>query len=441
MNTRKEQRKKELLELLQGGVERTQENAFADEEVSPPHHSPETTMSDENVVNDERKLLDQCRRGNRRRLAFNQFIRRYLESVYNYIFLVMQDREKSFQLTKAVFVKAYHSLPRFRSESIQVWLLAIAEKQLFKATGGWYRAFIPFQVYQWIHTRTIQEESESESEVENEECREIDRFLFGYIGGELPHVERSWVEQHLTQCDRCCLEFERLEQTLSLTRSIEPLKAPAELVVRINEVLDREPFWRSYWESFETWSRQSPLKISQFASVLLLITVGLLWTDSASQQEKYHQLERQFDRLRLVTTRALEQLGSEVLPVHPLIILTGSLAEGHDSEMVADYMESLSPASLEDPLKTIDMFSIPGTISSVETALREFFTSLQEDGFYGEDPSHNTLTIRKLTVTYPKHTNSLLTRFLKDLGLRSSDMKHPFNMAETTVEIHIIDKR
>ncbi len=426
MNTTQEQRQKELLELLQG-VERGQENPFGNED----HCAPDMTISNDTIENNEDVLIAQCQQGKRRRTAFNHFIRRYLDMVYSYVFLVIQNQETSVQITRAVFVKAYHRLPSFRSSSIRGWLLALAEKQLFIATGSWYRVFIPFRLYQWVQTHVEPDEPDDEtaSPLTTKDCEEIDPLLAAYLDAELRPEETERVEQHLAQCDRCALAFEQLAQTIGAVRRVKPVKAPINLAVSINMALDREPFWRSVFGTLGTWGRHFPLALPQSAMTLFVVAGFVMVLNS--QHEKYFQLETQLSRV----TRSLDQFGAEVQTT-PIVILTGSLAEGEDSELVATYVSKLSSTFPHG--KPPNMNPINSPMDEVETQLHSIVSRLGGEILDEQRSKKGRLAIKTITVIFPKYTRSLLTNMLNARDLRPPEMKYTPDVPETTLEIYLL---
>lgn len=440
MDTQKEQRQKELLKLLER-AERRQESALENEVDSSPDGASGVLPAEEHIENDE-QLIAQCQQHDeRRRTAFNQFIRRYQKSVYNYILQIVQEPQKSRELTCAVFVQAYYALPYFQDSSIHVWLLAIAERLLFKSQGHWSRRFLPFRLYQWAQRRLKREDFDATNlAVKDDECRSIEYLLPIYVDGELQNIEARQVETHLAECERCCLRFERIEQTIGTARQVTPIEAPPNIAVSVNEQLGREPIWHSYFESFKTLTRRAPLNASQFVTVLLVVTCIGLGVNLHLQHEKQLTLDVRLGQV----TRTLERLGTEQPGVEgqkkTIVILTGVLAEGYENKAIADYIASLKE-SLEDSLQTIETFSIPGTTSNIETVLREAFSNLSEEQIHDDEMLRETLKVKRLTVEFPIYTPSLLTRYFKEGERVSSELKRPFHVPEASLEIHIIDKR
>ncbi len=76
------------------------------------------------VQHSDQQLIARCREGDLE--AFGQIYARYERSVYRYAYHMLGDPDEADDMMQDTFVKAYRTLPGFRSEcSLQTWLLKV----------------------------------------------------------------------------------------------------------------------------------------------------------------------------------------------------------------------------------------------------------------------------------------------------------------------------
>src|SRR5262245_30599252 len=75
-------------------------------------------------------------------------------------------------------------------------------------------------------------------------CQDVRELFSAAVDDALGPGERERLEAHLTGCADCRREWARFEQTVSLLRGAEPIRAPAGFVDRVLEALRPEPWWR-----------------------------------------------------------------------------------------------------------------------------------------------------------------------------------------------------
>ena len=78
---------------------------------------------------DDPKLVRRCLRGDRR--AFETIVRKYQQSMLNYVSRMVREREMALDVSQEVFLRAYASLPSYRPEyKFSTWLFRIASNYL-----------------------------------------------------------------------------------------------------------------------------------------------------------------------------------------------------------------------------------------------------------------------------------------------------------------------
>ena len=78
---------------------------------------------------DDPKLVRRCLRGDRK--AFETIVRKYQQSMLNYVSRMVREREMALDVSQEVFLRAYASLPSYRPEyKFSTWLFRIASNYL-----------------------------------------------------------------------------------------------------------------------------------------------------------------------------------------------------------------------------------------------------------------------------------------------------------------------
>ncbi len=70
-------------------------------------------------------------------------------------------------------------------------------------------------------------------------CKDIINLLSPYLEGELERKEREKLKAHLKECPKCREELSLLEKTIQSVKDLEEVAPPANLLVKINEALDK----------------------------------------------------------------------------------------------------------------------------------------------------------------------------------------------------------
>jgi len=78
---------------------------------------------------DDPKLVRRCLRGDR--AAFETIVRKYQQSMLNYVSRMVREREMALDVSQEVFLRAYAALPSYRPEyKFSTWLFRIASNYL-----------------------------------------------------------------------------------------------------------------------------------------------------------------------------------------------------------------------------------------------------------------------------------------------------------------------
>ncbi len=71
-------------------------------------------------------------------------------------------------------------------------------------------------------------------------CAKIQAQFSGYLDGAVTGVAMHKIASHLGSCDRCATEFESLQATQAALASLAPIKAPADLSLRLRVAISNE---------------------------------------------------------------------------------------------------------------------------------------------------------------------------------------------------------
>ena len=66
------------------------------------------------------------------------------------------------------------------------------------------------------------------SDVRELSCQELVELVTAYLEGSLPPAGRARVEEHLADCEPCCVYIEQFERTIELTGRLRAEDVPAE---------------------------------------------------------------------------------------------------------------------------------------------------------------------------------------------------------------------
>lgn len=106
-------------------------------------------------------------------------------------------------------------------------------------------------------------------------CQDIINLLSPYLEGELERKERVELEVHLQDCQACQKELNLLEATINSLKNLEELVPPVELLVKINEEIDKRSLQfrlNFIWEKLSLPIKAPTLvKSLAFAASILLI--------------------------------------------------------------------------------------------------------------------------------------------------------------------------
>jgi hypothetical protein len=105
-------------------------------------------------------------------------------------------------------------------------------------------------------------------------CHEAREEFSAWLDDALEPVERARLEAHLEGCGDCRRELERLRQTVSLLRRVEPARAPVGFVDRVMAEARPTPWYRrALARAFLPLTVKVPLE----AAALLLVAVGAVY--------------------------------------------------------------------------------------------------------------------------------------------------------------------
>lgn len=413
MKSDKEQRKQELLRILQN-VSREQQPPCNDQEIIAQCQSKDKTTS---------------------RAAFTQLIQRYQNNVYTYISQMMQDEQTACDTTRDTFVQAYRHMTQIQTDqSVKPWLLKIAKNQMLKASRKqekWYLALLPLSLYHWYQQKTERdEETQETAQAKNTECQDIRSLLSAYIDDELISEEMDRVENHLATCPHCAQEYDELLKVVDMIQPFDLIPAPANLQREIYAVLDKETLWErctNYYEKFAGIFRFPVPQIAVAVASIVIIFLGIAYY---SQHEQIRQMEVE---LRALRGRGIT-LTEEMSPT-TFVIFTGKIvSEGMPPE-AGEYVSKLIP----EPDKA-EMWFIAGNITDTGDKITEYIRSIQGKITADQGFTHNSLTIRKITTGLPKHSNLIVSLFFQQLEQKPPGVGDPSNKSKISIEIYIIDK-
>lgn len=177
-------------------------------------------------------LIDRCRRGER--IAFNQFIRKYQDTVFSHVIRMRGDHKTASRITRDAFVKAYKAFPDFEENiSIEAWLFNIAEQCIQKSL----RRPLSWQnVFRFLSKAPAQTSRSIPSE--DKDIQEADSLLLQYLDGELKDSEATLVEERLAKDAAFQKEYESLQHVDDALRLFSQGFAPRDLCIQINAKLD-----------------------------------------------------------------------------------------------------------------------------------------------------------------------------------------------------------
>ncbi len=71
-------------------------------------------------------------------------------------------------------------------------------------------------------------------------CRELAELLCDFISGELDAAQAEQIRQHLDLCHTCVTYIQTYQITIRLSRQLPPQPLPAELLRRLERMLEEE---------------------------------------------------------------------------------------------------------------------------------------------------------------------------------------------------------
>lgn len=402
MNSNKEKRKEELLQLLQN-VDRPQQDTLS-----------------------EQTILMQCRSNDKdaSKKAFRQLIQRYQNDVYTYVYQMVGDEAAS-NITRDVFVQAYRNISHLRPDMpVKAWFLKIAKKKLLKVSR------------KQKGTRQTGEKTEYLEETlktTGNPCEEIRNLLSAYIDDELSESETDRVEAHLADCEQCCLEFEKLEETVGLVHMFGLMEAPANLQREILTELDKESPLEQLLVYFKRLTDISQIPAPQIATIVATVALIFLGIFSYNQYRQIHDLKEQNAQLR-TTVRGIDSTAPE-LTINTFVIFTGKIISEEMPLEAGKYVSGLIP----EPDKAETRF-IAGDITSIGDKIATHIRSIQGE-ITGDQPlQKKNLIIRHITAEIPKYSNSGIFLFLQHLEQKPAEPGEPSDIPTFPVEIYVIDK-
>ncbi len=112
-------------------------------------------------------------------------------------------------------------------------------------------------------------------------CEAIKQWLVAYLDGEVAPAKRSFLELHLSGCERCRSELEALQQVQAelrqaLSLEAEAVSPPLELWEKVQARLETATP-SSFWERYTTWLHKPALRALTATAVVVVIAFGVLW--------------------------------------------------------------------------------------------------------------------------------------------------------------------
>jgi anti-sigma factor RsiW len=74
------------------------------------------------------------------------------------------------------------------------------------------------------------------------DCRRLGELLCDYVSGELDAGLLPLLEAHLATCPPCVVHVETYRLTVTMTRKLQPVRVPNDVMCRLREALRREGF-------------------------------------------------------------------------------------------------------------------------------------------------------------------------------------------------------
>ena len=109
-------------------------------------------------------------------------------------------------------------------------------------------------------------------------CNAINEQMSEALDGQLDAAPQAAFDGHLAQCPACAAAYAKLQEAVGLLGELEPLTPPTNLIVGINEAIDRSDHVSLRWNVFNT----PPMRVALAASVVVVVGVlGIQCLDPA----------------------------------------------------------------------------------------------------------------------------------------------------------------
>ncbi|MFO0809386.1 MAG: zf-HC2 domain-containing protein [Gemmataceae bacterium] len=72
------------------------------------------------------------------------------------------------------------------------------------------------------------------------DCGRLGELLCDFVNGELADELRQVLEAHLAACPPCVVHVETYRLTVTMTRKLQPVRIPSDVMCRLREAIRRE---------------------------------------------------------------------------------------------------------------------------------------------------------------------------------------------------------
>ena len=418
LNTNEQQRKHELLQLLQGTAQ-----------IAPPlNQAAETRVQAEAPAADEALLLTRCRDGEL--AAFAQLLPRYLPAVYTYVRYRVNDAPRAVIVTRAVFVTAWRSMTRYHANiSLTVWLFSLAERHLRPRPGAW--------LHRWTTERDHAVEAGGET-AGSATCAKIQELFSPYLDGVANAVAVNLVEEHLATCDQCGQHFEELRLAREMVHQYGQFPMPEDLPAQILAALQTPSFWQPYraiWQRFKMpaildFSKMVPL----LASLTAILFVGLWFSQFVETKrltDRNAELEAQLPRVLRGDAPPRAEVAN-----YPFIILTGKLASDGISPEASRFIADLTSPN---PSDSMEPQLILGNSAELAAQITTWLQDLQGQQIQQILRTEQSLRITQITAQLPQTAQAMLTLRLQQATANRPAAPLTPEIVLIPIELYILD--
>jgi hypothetical protein len=122
------------------------------------------------------------------------------------------------------------------------------------------------------------------------DCERVQEAFLRFVDQDLEREFAEGLEAHLSECSDCESEWKAYRSTVALLRSLEPLPAPGDIVLRIRARLDRPTPLERILGWMVPLQQRAPAAIAATICFLLILTGVLVWRPWSPLHEDRPQL-------------------------------------------------------------------------------------------------------------------------------------------------------